>query len=198
MRTNEFNQKLNDRPWKDLLFRFILWWLAGLVLSTLAMHGNDEALINSYINQYSGASLKTFNRLGMFSIVFAVLAIGLENAERSGWSVSKKFSQLALILRRCANDVLLSVFGLGASITGFFIAVAIKIGGTISELVYVGLVTLQFLLVVLLIGFVNYIIRADKQIFILRWQARLSATHCIFLYGFLFVGFYFSVPWSSI
>jgi hypothetical protein len=139
--------------------------------------------------------LKNLDLLGVLGIFLSLIAVWFKNAEKTGapcWQPVGWLHQIGLMVRRTANDILLSAFGAGATIFGFFITIVMLAEGQAREWLIFGLTVTQFLVVVGSIGALNLLIRVDDAHPMISWQKKCGPLSSTALY--LVIGL--SLSWA--
>lgn len=177
MDNNSFHTKLTQSPVSDLIFRFFLWGAIGFVVSTFALYGQSMEAIAQYMDLVTKTSLKNLDVVGIFGIFLAVAALWFKNMEKvagAAWKLGGTSNYTGMIVRRTAHDVLLSAFGIGATLSGLLLSLLFFVTGSVQEWLIFGLTITQFFLIVGVIGFINLVLRVDQSSTLVSWQQKLS------------------------
>ncbi len=185
MRNNPLHQYLNDNPLWDLFYRLVLWMTIGLTTSLILLHGESGEEIARYADTFGKTSVRNFDRLGVLGILITSTALLFKNLERTGkdsWGATKVSCKIGYIVRRTANDVLISAFGLGATILGVLLSLAILLEGSRGEWLIFGATAAKFIIVVSAIGAINLVTRADNKSKLLLWQQYITPKKAALIY----------------
>lgn len=150
-----------------------------------ALHGKSMEVISQYIDMITNTSIKSLDRLGVLGILLTITAMWFKNMEKTGgetWKPNTRTYKIGLFIRRTANDVLLSVFGIGATVAGLFITLAWLMKGSPREWLIFGLTVTQFSIIIGMIGVFNFALRVDDSSRFISWQQKLHPVFATLIY----------------
>lgn len=149
---NYFDDRLKDKPWRDLAFRAAVWFAISGIAAHVALNSGVSAL--AFLERVAKSVGPLAKMIGTAAVLLAAPALALKDLEHVApdeWGQDTYRGRWGGVLRRLAGDLLLWTLGAFSTLlSAIAVAVAVDgvdesgmrlVAGMITQLVFVGCVT---------------------------------------------------------
>lgn len=109
---NDFDDFLKDKPWRDLVFRAVVWFAISGAAAYLALHKGVRALL--FLDRVAASVAPLVNLVGTFAVLLTVPAVAFKDLEfvaPGTWGQDTRRGRMGGVVRRLAGDLLLWTLG---------------------------------------------------------------------------------------
>lgn len=148
---NYFDDRLKDKPWRDLVFRATVWFAISGVAAYLALNNGVTAF--AFLERMVKSVGPLVNKIGTVAVILAAPALALKDLEHVApdkWGQNTRRGRWGGAIRRLAGDLLLWTLGAFSTLlSAITVAVAVDgvdesgmrlVAGMITQLLFVAFV----------------------------------------------------------